>query len=86
MLWYEICGDISFLEIRLVEEFIQKIYVRLYPFYCNFSQCTDHFADSIVTVFVIDDNLRNHGIVVWWNCIVIVYCGVYTYPISSRQM
>ena len=41
MLRNEICGDISFLKIRLIVKFIQKIHVSFYSFDGNFSKITD---------------------------------------------
>ena len=86
MLWNEICGNIPLLEIWLVQKFVQKIYVGLYPFNCNFSQCTDHFPDSTAAVFVINYDLCDHGIIVWRDCIVIVNCCIHTDSVSAWQM
>ena len=86
MLRNKIRRNVSFLKIRLIQQFIQEVHVRLYPFNRDFPQCTDHFPDGTVTVFVIDDNLGDHGIVVWRDCVVIVDCRIYTDSVSSWKM
>ena len=72
MLRNEIRSNVSLLEVRLVQQFVEEVYIRLYPFDRNFSQCADHLPDGTVTVFIIDDDLSDHGIVVWRDCVVIV--------------
>ncbi len=57
-----------------------------YSFDCDFPKGADHFPDGTVTVFVIDDDLGDHGIIVWRDCVVIVDCRVHADSISAGQM
>ena len=86
MLWNEIRSNVPILEVRLIQQFIQEVYVRLYSFDCDFPKGADHFPDGTVTVFVIDDDLGDHGIIVWRDCVVIVDCRVHADSISAGQM
>ena len=86
MLQDEICSNVSLLEVRLVQQFVQEVYIRLYPFDRDFSQCADHFPDGTVAVFVVDDDLGDHGIVVWRDCVIIVDCCIHADSISTGQM
>ena len=61
MLRNEIRSNVSLLEVRLVQQFVEEVYIRLYPFDRNFSQCADHLPDGAVTVFIIDDDLSQNA-------------------------
>ena len=86
MLRNEICGDISFLKIRLIEKFIQKIYVSFYSFDGNFSKCTDHLSNGTAAVFVINNDLGNHRIIVGRDCVVIINCCIHADSVSTGKM
>ena len=86
MLRNEICGDISFLKIRLIEKFIQKIHVSFYSFDGNFSKCTDHLSNGTAAVFVINNDLGNHRIIVGRDCIVIINCCIHADSVSTGKM
>ena len=86
MLRNEICSNIPLLEIHLVQQFIQEVRVSLYPFDRNFPKRTDHLPDSTATVSVIDYDLGDHRIVVWWNYVIIIDCRIYPDSVSARQM
>ena len=86
ILWNEICINVAILICFMTQNIELKVYVCLDSLYNQFSQCTSHLGNCLCSVFSMDNQLHQHGIVVCRYSVVIVNMRVNTDSIASRHV
>ena len=70
----------------MIEDLILIIHIRVNPFNDHFSKSAAHLFDRFAPVLRMDDQLRQHGIIVGRHCIAAVNSRIDTDALSSRQI